>query len=133
MIYQMALNPDILLIISILGYIVSVVYAINMVSFWVEQRRYEIGVRKAFGHSNFTIALLIFQEMIGISSLAFIIGLIIQAILNLYINQIMGYTIILYIQNIIVGLVAIVLTAILTSVWPVLKSLKIQPVEAMKL
>lgn len=133
MISNIASNLDMLLIIGILGYIVSLIYAVNMVSFWIEQRRYEIGVRKAFGHTNYSIASLIFQEMLGISLLALILGFIIQTILSFFTKEIMGYTMTLYIQNIFVGLVAIVFTAILTSVWPVLKSLKIQPVEAMKL
>jgi putative ABC transport system permease protein len=133
MVSNIASNLDMLLIIGILGYIVSLIYAVNMVSFWIEQRRYEIGVRKAFGHTNFSIASLIFQEMLGISLLSLILGFIIQTILSAFTNEIMGYTTIMYIQNIIVGLVAIVLTAILTSVWPIIKSLKIQPIEAMKL
>lgn len=104
-----------------------------MVSFWIEKRRFEIGIRKAFGYTNFSIATLIFKEMLGLSILGLVFALGIQTVLSLFVNELMGYTITLYLQNIIVGLITIIVTAILTSMWPVLKSLKIQPIESMKL
>lgn len=130
---QVVVNPDILLIVGILSYIISVIYVINMVSFWIEKRSFEIGVRKAFGHTDFSIAALIFREMLGIAVLAFVLSLIIQTVLGIFVTDVMGYTVRLYIENIAIGLAAVILTAIITSTWPVMKSLKIQPVESMKL
>lgn len=118
--------------IAILGYIVSLIYAVNIVVFWIEKRRYEIGVRKAFGYTNRAIAKLIFAEMMGLSMLAFLFALAIQGTVSIVAGRISGYLFKLYYSNIIVGLLIVLLTTFAISIWPVIRALKIQPAEALK-
>lgn len=125
-------NTDSLLFIGVLVYIISVINAINIVSFWIEQRRYEIGVRKAFGHSNMQIAYLIFQEILGIAIVSCIIALLIQILIGVFINNVLGYTLELYATNLVTGAIGTLSTALITSSFPIVKSLKVQPIKAME-
>ncbi|MDO5291744.1 MAG: ABC transporter permease [bacterium] len=125
-------SMDILFIISMLGYVVSLMYSVNMVSFWIAKRQFEISVRKAFGYTNKAIGKMIFKEMFGLCLLSFVIATMIQGIVSIGMNSISNYTLKLYHQNIIVGLVVVLFTAFLTSIWPIVKTLKIQPIEVIK-
>jgi putative ABC transport system permease protein len=129
---HVASNTDMLFVIGFLSYIVSLIYAVNTISFWIEERRHEIGIRKAFGYSNMQIISLIFKEMLCIAAISFVVALIAQIIISSFADKMFKYSMGLKLENILGGVVIILITAILTSVWPVAKSLKVQPVEAMK-
>lgn len=124
-------NPMVFLL-GFLGYFVVLIYAVNIVIFWLEKRHYEIGLRKAFGYTDKEIAKLIFEEMFGLAILSCIIAIGIQAVLGKVIGRISMYTLKLYIPNIITALVVVVLTAFLTSIWPVIRTLKIPPADTLK-
>ena len=49
---NLVISPDKIYIIALVGYIVSMIYAVNIVIFWIEKRKYEIGLRKALGYKN---------------------------------------------------------------------------------
>lgn len=123
-------NP--IFILAILGYCVTLIYAINIVIFWLEKRRYEIGVRKAFGYTDKDIAKMIFGEMAGLALLSGIMAFAVQMILSAVIGRISDYILKLYVPNIIVGMGVVVLTAVLTSIWPVINALKIPSAEVVK-
>lgn len=40
---NLVISPDKIYIIALVGYIVSMIYAVNIVIFWIEKRKYEIG------------------------------------------------------------------------------------------
>lgn len=126
-------NMDLMIGVGFLVYIVSIINSVNIVSFWVEQRRFEIGIRKAFGHSNINISMLLFCEILGISVVSCMTALVIQFFIGLLIKDIMGHSIRLYIQNIFIASLAVLITSLVTSLLPIIKSLKMQPTEAMKL
>ena len=129
---QIVENPDNILLMGILGYLVAVVYAINIVALWMEKRRKEMGVRKAFGYSNLSITKLIMCEMAGLTFLGCIIGLGIQFLLKLFISHILDYDLTIYISNVVISVGIIAITTLLTSIWPIMKIMKIQPVEIVK-
>lgn len=118
--------------IAFLGYVVALIYGINIVVFWMEKRRYEIGVRKAFGYTNRAVAQLIFSEMMGLSLLSFILSILIQGGVRAIVGKVSGYILKLYLPNILLGLALVLLTTFLISLWPVIRVLKIQPAEALK-
>ena len=129
---QVVTNPDNILLMGILGYLVAVVYAINIVALWMEKRRKEMGVRKAFGYSNLSITKLIMCEMAGLTFLGCIIGLGIQFLLKLFVSRILDYDLTIYISNVVISFGIVAITTLLTSIWPVMKIMKIQPVEIVK-
>lgn len=125
-------KQDPIFLTAFLGYTVSLIYAVNIVVFWLEKRRYEIGVRKAFGYTNRAIAILIFAEMLGLSLLAFVFSLVIQGVVSIIVGRISGYIFKLYASNILLGLLFVLLATFIISIWPVVRALKIQPAEALK-
>ena len=127
-----ATNPDNLIIVALVGYIITVIYAINITVFWMEKRKYEISVRKAFGFTNGSIMKMIFSEMTGFAFIAFVIAVLLQLVLNFIIGSMVDYTLKIYLSNLAVGLIVVFITAIVTSIVPVIKAIKVQPAEALK-
>ena len=125
-------SQDMIYTIAIVGYLVSLVYAINIVVFWMEKRKREIGIRKALGYTNRDITKLLLAEMLGFSVISFVMAILIQFVLKIFMGSLAGYTLQIYVANIVIGLIMILLTAVVTSILPVRKMLKIQPVEALK-
>ena len=125
-------NPDQILQIALIGYIVTLIFAINITVFWIEKRKYEISVRKAFGFTNGSIMKMIFMEMIGFAFVSFIIAIIVQVVLNLLVGSIANYTLKLYLPNLVIGLVVVLLTALITTLIPAIKAIRVQPAEALK-
>lgn len=116
----------------LLGYAVVLIYAINIVVFWLEKRRYEIGLRKAFGYTDRDIARLIFGEMFGLALFSGIVALVIQMVAGSIADRIFGYTLKLYLPNIMIALGVVLLTAILTSICPVIRALRIPSADTLK-
>lgn len=125
-------NPDKILLIAAIGYLVTLVFAINITIFWIEKRKYEISVRKAFGFTNCSIMKMIFTEMIGFAIISFIIAIIMQFVLSVVVGSIADYTLQLYLPNLVIGLVVVLVTALVTTLIPVIKAIKVEPAEALK-
>ncbi len=59
-------------------FIVSLINSINIAMNWVSQRNFEIGVRKAFGHSEGNILSMIFKQMLLLFSIAAVFAVLIH-------------------------------------------------------
>lgn len=125
-------NPDFLLFVALIGYIITIIFAINITVFWIEKRKYEISVRKAFGFTNGSIMKMIFKEMIGFAIISFIIAIIVQFLLGLIVGSIANYTLKLYLPNLVIGLFVVLVTALVTTLIPAIKAIKVEPAEALK-
>ena len=125
-------NPDFLLFVALIGYIITIIFAINITVFWIEKRKYEISVRKAFGFTNGSIMKMIFKEMIGFAIISFAIAIIVQFLLGLAVGSIANYTLKLYLPNLVIGLVVVLVTALVTTLIPAIKTIKVEPAEALK-
>ena len=125
-------NPDFLLFVALIGYIITIIFAINITVFWIEKRKYEISVRKAFGFTNGSIMKMIFKEMIGFAIISFAIAIIVQFLLGLAVGSIANYTLKLYLPNLVIGLVVVLVTSLVTTLIPAIKAIKVEPAEALK-
>lgn len=125
-------NPDFLLFVALIGYIITIIFAINITVFWIEKRKYEISVRKAFGFTNGSIMKMIFKEMIGFAIISFIIAIIVQFLIGLAVGSIANYTLKLYLPNLVIGLFVVLVTALVTTLIPAIKTIKVEPAEALK-
>jgi len=125
-------NPDMIYTIAIVGYLVSLIYAINIVVFWMEKRKYEIGIRKALGYKNRDIIGIILSEMQGFSIISCVVAVAIQFIGSVIFGTIANYTLHIYLPNVIVGIVVVFFTTFITSIWPIRKALRIQPIEILR-
>lgn len=124
-------NPDFLLFVALIGYIITIIFAINITVFWIEKRKYEISVRKAFGFTNGSIMKMIFKEMIGFAIISFAIAIIVQLLLGLAVGSIANYTLKLYLPNLVIGLFVVLVTALVTTLIPAIKAIKVEPAEAL--
>ncbi len=129
---QLFENQNQIYYVALLGYLVSIVFAVNIVVFWMEKRRYEIGIWKAFGFTDGKISKMIMEEMLGLTILAFLFATITQAGLSLIVERISDYPLKLYLPNVIAGLFVVCVTTLLTSIWPTLRALKVQPADIIK-
>ncbi|KPC97420.1 Macrolide export ATP-binding/permease protein MacB [Geobacillus sp. BCO2] len=112
-------------------YLLAIVNAINLTSYWIQERTYEIGIKKAFGYSNYDIVSMLFWEMCLISSISVIIGYTIQLVFNRVIEQWIDYPIDISITHLSTAVLFVVLSAALTIIIPAIKAIKIQPVDVM--
>ena len=111
----------------------SLLYSINIMHFWLGKRRYEIGVRKAFGFTNKKILALVMEEMFGILFIAWIVTMVIQWIIKMCVGTIFTqYTLSLYKENILIGGFIVIFTTCMVALTSIRKILKISPAIILK-
>ena len=98
----------------------------------MEKRKYEIGIRKALGYKNRDIIGIILSEMQGFSIISCVVAVAIQFIGSVIFGTIANYTLHIYLPNVIVGIVVVFFTTFITSIWPIRKALRIQPIEILR-
>lgn len=126
-------SNDTLIITAFLIFIISIINSTNMTSFWIDERKLEIGIKKAFGFNNYNISFMIFKEIISIIFIASIVSLIIQFGMSVFLTDVFKFSLDISIQNFIVALVCTFISALVSSSIPIYKALKIKPIEALKL
>ena len=73
-----------------------------------------------------------FKEMIGFAIISFIIAIIVQFLIGLAVGSIANYTLKLYLPNLVIGLFVVLVTALVTTLIPAIKAIKVEPAEALK-
>lgn len=124
-------NP--ILFSSLLIYLISIINMINLSFYWVNDKRKEIAIRKSFGISNKNISKLIITEFIELTLITTIIALIVQLILSLLLENLIKIPLSLTINNFIVAIAISIFSGVITAIIPIIKSIKVQPIEALKL
>ncbi|WP_445612742.1 ABC transporter permease [Geobacillus sp. YF-1] len=119
------------LALMIMIYLLAIVNAVNLTSYWIQERTYEIGIKKAFGYSNYDIVSMLFCEMCLISAASVLIGFALQLLCNRMIEQWIDYPIHLSITHLSTAVVFVVLSAALTIIIPAMKAIRVQPVDVM--
>ena len=101
--------------------------------FWLGKRRYEIGVRKAFGFTNKKILALVMEKIFGILFIAWIVTMVIQWIIKMCVGTIFTqYTLSLYKENILIGGFIVIFTTCMVALTSIRKILKISPAIILK-
>lgn len=118
---------------AVMGYLLSLLYSINIMYFWLGKRRYEIGVRKAFGFTNKKILALVMEKIFGILFIAWIVTMVIQWIIKMCVGTIFTqYTLSLYKENILIGGFIVIFTTCMVALTSIRKILKISPAIILK-
>lgn len=125
-------SQDQIFTIALLGYIVALIYAINIVIFWIEKRRYEIAVCKAVGYTNQDVVKMIYSELLGLIAIGCASAIMIQAVIGMLTERVAGYTVKIYASNILVSIAITCFSAMIISIVPIYRALKIQPAVAVK-
>lgn len=116
-------------------FLISLINCINVSYLWIYLKRKEISLRKALGASNLNLFIYIFSQLLVCASLAALCAFFIQWMLSqldITILNTTTYYINLNLNHIILGFFITFLTAVLTSLIPLIHTMKIQPAKALK-
>lgn len=113
-------------------FIVSLINSLNIAMSWVAERRYEIGIKKAFGHSDGNIIKNLFLEMFLLFSVGAILAAAIHFLIFKFLSKFISFGQVFFIEAVFVSMVLAFVSTILTIAFSVSKILSIQPAEAVK-
>lgn len=99
--------------------------------YWIVVRKREIAIRKAFGATNFSVASLMFRELMILIGFAAVLASVVQIIIWVLQDNILNVYNYFHIAIILLG--AIILAVIIAVIVPVKYILSIQPSEGVKL
>ncbi|AEE95840.1 ABC transporter permease [Mahella australiensis] len=111
-------------------YFFAIINCIIVSEFWIEQRKREIAIRKAFGMSNLQIIGMLFREMLGISCFAAILCVFLQIIFSKLIGNIFNIYIGASFGDVITMIAMIVATSLAVILVPVYKIINMSPSQA---
>ncbi len=119
-----------------MSYLITIItiFILNIISissYYIDEKRKEIGVLKAFGIRNITIIKKIIFQYEIISFFSFVIGIIIHfSLYKLMYENVAYYKI--QLENVIGLIFSSLVTGFVASIWPTMKLLKVEPNEIMR-
>ncbi|ACL21820.1 protein of unknown function DUF214 [Desulfitobacterium hafniense DCB-2] len=125
-------QKDSLVIFTLLVYVIALINLVNITSYWINDRRYEIGVRKAFGHTNLQVAMMLFSEMFLVLLTGCIIALVLHMLLNQILSNMLDYPSTVTYVNWLTAIIFTMASSLAATIIPIVKSMKIQPIEIMR-
>ncbi|MCI4624598.1 MAG: ABC transporter permease [Candidatus Magnetoovum sp. WYHC-5] len=120
------------LITSCLSFVISSIGILSIMVLIVNERKVEIGIRRAVGSRKRDIVWQFLTESSFISLLGAIAGLIVGILLTAIISKLASIPFIISMQGIIVAFFASLITGILSGIYPSKKAIEIQPVQVLK-
>ncbi|MGL5614636.1 MAG: FtsX-like permease family protein [Sarcina sp.] len=120
----------VLIVIAITVFAILNIILINY--FWIKDRRFEIGIRKAFGIKNKYIILLLLSEILSIMIVSSLLTIIINLLISIIVNKWYEYNLYFNIYNILAIIIFNILISIVISIVPIIKAIKIEPIEIVK-
>lgn len=100
--------------------------------FWIKDRRFEIGIRKAFGIKDRHIAMLLLCEFLSVVMVSSILAMISQIGLSIFLKISESYSLEFNIYNFFIIIAFNIFISILVSLLPIIKAIKISPIEIVK-
>lgn len=132
MLNELMQNMDTLYIMAILGYLATLIYAVNILVYWLQRMRYEIGLRKACGYTNAIIFKRLYQEILGMCLVACCLALGIQILAGLFIDQTGIQYFDLSVWNVIISLIITFVSTLIILIIPFRRLAAINPVEILR-
>lgn len=116
-------------LVTILG---SSIALMNIMLVSVTERTREIGIRKALGAKQKTIAIQFFTETIVIAQLGGIFGIIIGVLIGFGFTIALGFDFTIPWVAIIAAFITCFIVALISGVYPAIKASKLDPIEALR-
>lgn len=127
-------NVDGLYIMAVLGYLATLIYAVNIIMYWLQKMRFEIGLRKACGYTNGRIFRMLYEEILGMCLIACVLAFVVQKLAGVLLHT-TGYEAIrfsLSVWNLLIALAITVISTFIILILPSRKLAKIRPVEILR-
>ncbi|MBU3127647.1 ABC transporter permease [Clostridium tagluense] len=121
------------IMVSALIFIVSIVNIIAMTLFWILDKRKEIAVRKVLGFTDGDIIKLIIKEMLELGVISIFFSFMFQAVLNIFISNLLKINMIIEINNILISITVVLVSILITSIIPIKVILKVKLTEILSL
>lgn len=113
-------------------YAMAILNTFNISIFWINNRKKEIGIRKAFGYANVDIIWMLFQEMLLIAALSFMIAIGVQLLLSPILEGIFLIKLKITWTNLYAGLLFVLITSILSVIIPGWIAAKVEPADTIR-
>lgn len=120
-------------------YILKIVCALGMLNliivvyFWINTSIKEIGIRKAYGATDFQISKYILKKYMGSVMISLIVGISLHIILKgILITMFPKLSFDLYLENILLSTIIFTLIGLIVTIIPLIKAKKIPPIFIMK-
>lgn len=104
----------------------------NIMFVTVKERTNQIGIQKSLGAKNYFILLQFLFEAVFLAVLGGIVGLLIVFILAFAASHLIGFTLVLSLKNIMLGLTVSMAIGLVSGYVPAWTASRLQPVEAMR-
>jgi|GEM_PF-1485074 len=116
-------------VLSLMGMtlLVAIINVIHISYYWIFQRKREIGIRKAYGATNFKIFSMFYSEMTFLILVSAVFAFLIHFLISLFVKEIFGYSIAISHVNFAFSILVSLLCGFITSFIPMRTSLNIEP------
>ena len=117
---------------SCLVFFIAIINIINLMNYWMMERKKEIGIMKAMGALNGFIIKWVVVEMTMISSMGAILALFIQFVINVLFKSMLvsyGVNINLSFTNLLLAILVSALCGVISALLIVRKSVMFNPIE----
>jgi putative ABC transport system permease protein len=121
-------NIRFLLFVFVTILFIFIVNTVSVTTAWIESKYMELGVKKCFGANNIHICLDVVKKIFFIGVISFVIGVVVYSVLSLLLYN----NIQIYFYSLAASFLITFITALLTSICPIIKSFKIEPVEMLR-
>lgn len=130
--YMLQNYPDFIYIFQVVfGF--GILNLIIIVYFWIDKSIKEVGIRKAYGATNFDIAKLILKRYEASILISLVIGLTLHYIFKRTLSIMFpSFSFEIYIENVVIATMAFMFIGLLVAIIPLVRARKVQPVIIMK-
>ncbi|ASA97156.1 MULTISPECIES: ABC transporter permease [Anoxybacillus] len=117
------------LMLIVLIYLLSLVNVVNLSFYWVQERIYEIGIRKAFGYTNRDIVFMIFSEMVVLCSIAVVFGYGVQWLFQHIFEKWVGFPLRISLLHFSAAIGFVFCSSLIAIIVPAFRVFRVQPIH----
>lgn len=119
-------------VMAVLGYLATLVYAVNILMYWLRKMRFEIGLRKSCGYTNREIFGRMYKEVFGMCLVSASLSLILQETVGMLMEKTGDIYFELSPWNFLIAVAICLVSSFIILLAPFRRLAAIQPVEIIR-